>query len=75
MVVPLRLCLGLVSFSLVACSPGAPNHGRLNLLLITVDTLRADHLGTYGYERATSPAIDRLAQAGVVFEQAHATSS
>jgi len=32
-----------------------------NLLVIAVDTLRPDHLGCYGYERATSPAIDRLA--------------
>lgn len=63
------------SLALLACNPGAPEDGRLNLLLITVDTLRADHLGSYGYERATSPAMDQLAQAGVVFEQAHATSS
>jgi arylsulfatase A-like enzyme len=36
-----------------------------NLLLITVDTLRANHLGTYGYERPTSPTIDALAARGV----------
>ena len=35
----------------------------LNLLLVTIDTLRADHLGCYGYGRATSPAIDALAAA------------
>lgn len=40
-----------------------------NLLLITVDTLRADHLGAYGYERQTSPKIDRLAREGALFEQ------
>ena len=38
---------------------GAGN--RLNVLLLTIDTLRADHLGAYGYERATSPRIDALA--------------
>jgi arylsulfatase len=38
--------------------------------MITVDTLRADHLGAYGFRLATSPAIDRLAAQGVVFERA-----
>lgn len=42
----------------------------LNVLFITVDTLRADHLGVYGYERATSPNIDRLAEEGILFSQA-----
>ena len=46
-----------------------------NVLFIVVDTLRADHLGTYGYERNTSPNIDRLADEGVVFESAFSTSS
>ena len=44
-----------------------------SLLLITIDTLRADHLGTYGYSRPTSPRIDALASRGVVFEKAYAT--
>jgi arylsulfatase A-like enzyme len=41
-----------------------------NVVLIVVDTLRADHLGTYGYERDTSPFLDDLAARGVVFENA-----
>lgn len=41
-----------------------------NVVLIVLDTLRADHLGTYGYERPTSPEIDRLGREGVVFEHA-----
>ncbi len=41
-----------------------------NVLLITIDTLRADHLGAYGYGRATSPAIDALAARGTLFENA-----
>jgi choline-sulfatase len=53
---------------------GAPA-GRLNLLLIAVDTLRADHLGAYGYERPTSPGIDRFFGDAIVFEDAHSTSS
>lgn len=39
-------------------------------LLITVDSLRADHLGQYGYERNTMPALDRVAENGTVFTQA-----
>lgn len=42
----------------------------LNLLLITIDTLRADHLGSYGKSDASTPAMDRLAKEGVLFEQA-----
>ncbi len=48
---------------------------RPNVLLITIDTLRADHLGCYGYGRPTSPEIDRLAAQGVVFEAAQSSSS
>jgi len=49
----------------------------LNLLLITIDTLRADHLGCYGYPRPTSPALDRLAAEGSLFVNgwAHAPST
>jgi len=39
-----------------------------NVILISVDPLRADHLGCYGYERDTSPNIDRLASEGILFE-------
>jgi arylsulfatase A-like enzyme len=41
-----------------------------NILLISIDALRADHLGCYGYDRATSPFIDELARRGVFFEHA-----
>jgi choline-sulfatase len=49
----------------------------LNLVFLTIDTLRADHLGCYGYARPTSPEIDRLAREGTVFENgwAHAPST
>jgi hypothetical protein len=54
-----------------AASPsGGARAVRTNVLLVTIDTLRADHLGTYGYRRATSPRIDALAARGVVFERA-----
>jgi len=41
-----------------------------NVILITIDALRRDHLGCYGYHRNTSPNIDSLAERGVVFKQA-----
>ena len=46
-----------------------------NVVLITIDTLRADHLGAYGYKRDTSPNIDKLAQDGVLFENAISQAS
>jgi arylsulfatase A-like enzyme len=48
--------------------------GPPNLVLVIIDTLRADHLGSYGYRRRpTSPRIDRFAERAVVFDQARAT--
>ncbi|HSE39824.1 MAG TPA: sulfatase-like hydrolase/transferase, partial [Acidobacteriota bacterium] len=41
-----------------------------NILLLTLDTLRPDHLGAYGYSKIQTPALDRLAQNGVLFQQA-----
>jgi arylsulfatase A-like enzyme len=48
---------------------------RPNVLLITIDTLRADHLGTYGYRKSTSPEIDAFAARATVFENAHSSAS
>lgn len=42
----------------------------LNVVIITIDTLRADHLRCYGYSKIETPAIDALAQQGVLFENA-----
>lgn len=42
-----------------------------NLILIVIDTLRADHLGCYGYEHDTSPNIDKFADSGVLFQNAY----
>jgi len=44
---------------------------QTNVLLITIDTLRADHLGVYGYRRNTSPRMDALAREGTTFDQAY----
>jgi choline-sulfatase len=45
-----------------------------NVILISIDTLRADHLGCYGYSRDTSPTIDKLALEGVLFLSAFSHS-
>lgn len=51
--------------------PGGGGTGRpLNLVVITLDTTRADHLGAYGAREVRTPHLDRLAREGVLFEQA-----
>ena len=51
-----------------APSPTPAAEPRTNVLLITIDTLRADHLGAYGYRRPTSPRLDAFAKRAVVFD-------
>src|SRR5215468_3979769 len=46
---------------------------RPNVVVITVDTLRADHLGCYGYKQIHTPNIDALAVGGVRFERAYSS--
>jgi arylsulfatase A-like enzyme len=46
-----------------------------NVLVVVLDTVRADHVSTYGYARATTPFIDRLGREGAVFDNAYSTSS
>jgi len=45
----------------------------VKVILLVIDTLRADHLGCYGYHHDTSPTIDHLAEEGVLFENAYPT--
>ena len=61
------IAVALTVFSAVASEPTRP---RPSVVVITVDALRADHLGSYGYSRPTSPNIDRLMSEGVRFERA-----
>ncbi len=56
--------------NLPAASPGSPN-----LLLIVMDTVRAQNTGIHGYGRQTTPFLDRLSQSGVQFVQAFSTSN
>jgi arylsulfatase A-like enzyme len=65
------LAAALVVTALAGLGPAAPP----NVLLIVIDTLRADHLGSYGYDRPTSPHLDALAASGTRFALARSTSS
>ncbi|MFH0947224.1 MAG: sulfatase-like hydrolase/transferase [Planctomycetota bacterium] len=59
------------SFELAAASgPSVHMPRSRNLLVLMIDTLRADHLGCYGYKRDTSPKIDAFAKEGALFENA-----
>jgi choline-sulfatase len=63
--------LGLVVLVLLSsCGRKSAPERRLNLVLVTIDTLRADRLGCYGYSKIETPNLDRLAQKGVLFENA-----
>lgn len=54
--------------------PPAPSAGA-NVLIVVMDTVRADHFSSLGYGRSTTPNLDRLAAGGVLFENAMSTSS
>ena len=72
---PLGACLASVALvaALVGCGPRTPE--RPNVLVIVVDTLRADHLTEYGYERETSAALADFLSHADRFERAYAPSS
>jgi arylsulfatase A-like enzyme len=79
-----RLPPGFVAAPLLlvvaACGGPAPGVATAdepppNLVLVSFDSLRADHLGTYGYPRDTSPELDRFAERSIVFERAYSTST
>ncbi|MFH1039050.1 MAG: sulfatase [PVC group bacterium] len=69
----------LLAGSIIIVQPeyltAAPEDIPSNILLISVDSLRADHLGCYGYRRDTSPIIDDLAASGALFENTISTTS
>lgn len=64
----------LITMGLVK-QPGRGNAKPTNIVFISIDTLRADHLSCYGYDRLTSPSIDKLAGEGVRFAKAYSQTS
>ncbi len=70
-----RLVLVVMAALVAITLPPAADAAPQRVLLMLVDTLRADNVGVYGYPRATTPNIDRLAVAGTVFTEARSTSS
>ncbi|MDP8223614.1 MAG: sulfatase [Candidatus Lernaella stagnicola] len=70
-----RLVLVALVLTVVACqkSPPVKQTGQ-NILLISIDSLRADHVGAYGYGPPTTPALDAFAQTGAVFTRSYANS-
>jgi arylsulfatase A-like enzyme len=67
------LALAVVLGGVPGCGAGAPPPP--NVLLVSIDSLRADHVHAYGHERETTPTIDRLAGEGARFETVIAASS
>jgi len=65
-----RIVIVVAALALGACRTELPSGRNLNVLLISIDTLRADHLGCYGYSRPTSPTMDAFAAESVRFDQA-----
>ncbi len=68
-------CLHLIAASALIGLIGCGDPGPANVILISIDTLRADHLSSYGYPKKTSPNIDRIAAEGALFETVIAESS
>ncbi len=85
-VAPALLSSALLLLTLGSCSaPSSESQAEppteaavarpFNVVLVSLDTLRADHLGLYGYDRSTSPFLERLAEESVVFDMALSHSS
>jgi len=69
---PSQVAALIVAAALVVggCTPKKGPQGRPNVLLVTIDTCRADHIGAYGYRAAVTPTLDGLAARGVRFATA-----
>lgn len=65
----LSICLALASFSCKPTDRAQVSADELNVLLITLDTTRADHIGCYGHATARTPNLDKLAHEGTRFSR------
>jgi arylsulfatase A-like enzyme/cytochrome c-type biogenesis protein CcmH/NrfG len=75
----MRVLVAFVLLTLAGCGaptkdPAPPPPAARNLVIITIDTLRADRVGAYGYSAARTPTMDRLAREGVMFTHAYAAA-
>src|SRR4029079_11199861 len=68
------VCVLAIACTAKQSAPPASTPSARNLVIITIDTLRADHVGAYGYKEAHTPTLDRLAHDGVLFTHAYATA-
>src|SRR5262245_19326625 len=68
------LVICLAGTGVLAAGPSPNNPSRPNIFLITIDTLRADHVHCYGYDPIETPALDHLAKEGIRFSQAFTPS-
>ena len=66
------LCVAL-ALAAAACTSTPPAPPK-RVVLVSIDTLQPEHLGCYGYDRPTSPHLDAVAKAGVLFERATSTA-
>ncbi len=67
-------CAGVLALAALACATPERSQ-QANIALIVMDTVRADHLSAYGYERGTSPFLERLCEQGTRFDRAWSSSS
>ncbi len=72
-IITAALAAGIALLAAALCVGRRPE--RPNVLLVSIDSLRADHVGCYGYGRPTSPHLDKLASEGAVFLQAASPTS
>src|SRR5256885_3349332 len=68
----------IVSAQLIVCGCGQRSHSdarlrfsRAPIVLVSIDTLRADHLAAYGYGAGSTPVLDRLSRHGILFDEGH----
>ena len=64
-------CIVLALMSVIGCG----NKGPPNVVIIIMDTVRQDHLSLYGYDRETTPNLEKLGRTSTVYRNAHSESS
>lgn len=72
LIIFILIIIGISSFLFFSLKVPVKKDSSLNVLLITLDTTRADRLGCYGYKKAQTPHIDSIASQGIIFSKAYA---